>query len=228
VEIFGDHASPCNSGFGNRHPGTQSYFCQVLTHARVPNDHELDVAGNGRRPADILLKVWDGRRDLAVDLTIVLQNPATGRHIRGSASTFLRDNGKIKTRASADSCGRMGVDFSPMVYETWGGAHGAGNEVVKEIFASCTASLLLAARNAAVVALRQGLGVQLGRLVARQLEANDGKDGGTGMVGSCTASPLPRLRATRSGGPQARWEPAPASRGEPRATRIPPSARIVT
>jgi len=58
---------------------------------------------------------------------------------------------------SADSCGRMGVDFSPMVFDTWGGLHGAGKEVVKAIFARCAASLLPGARPAAVGALRLGL-----------------------------------------------------------------------
>jgi len=52
-----------------------------------------------------------------------------------------------------------------------GGLHGAGKDVVKTIFARCTASLLPVARPASVGALRQGLSVQLGRSVARQLEA---------------------------------------------------------
>jgi len=52
-----------------------------------------------------------------------------------------------------------------------GGLHGAGKEVVKAMFARCTAPLLPGARPAAVGALRQGLSVQLGRSVARQLEA---------------------------------------------------------
>jgi len=52
-----------------------------------------------------------------------------------------------------------------------GGLHGAGKEVVKAVFAWCTALLLLGARPAAVGALRQGLSVQLGRSLARQLMA---------------------------------------------------------
>jgi len=63
------------------------------------------------------------------------------------------------------------MDFSPMVFDTWGGLHGAGKEVVKAVFARCTAPLLPSARPAAGGALRQGLSVQLGRPVARQLEA---------------------------------------------------------
>jgi len=171
VDIFGDHAVSCNkSGFGDRHLGTQTFFCQVLTRSRVPHDREVDIAGNGRRPADILLKTWDGRRDLVVDLTIVRPNPVTGRPLRGSAATFLKDKGEQKCKESADSCERMGVDFSLVVFDTWGGLHGAGKEVVKALFARFTAPLLPSALPAALGALRQGLGVQLGRWVARQLE----------------------------------------------------------
>jgi len=136
VDIFGDHAVSCRkSGFGARHLGTQNFFCH-------DHDREVDVAGDARRPADVLLRAWDGRRDLAVDLTIVHPNPATGRPSRGSAATFLRDKGEKKNRESFASCGRMGVDFSPMVFDTWGGLHEAGKDVVKAVLARCTASLL--------------------------------------------------------------------------------------
>jgi len=151
VDIFGDHALSCKkSSFGDRQLGTQSFFCQVLTQARIPHDREVDIARNGRHPADILLKAWDGRRDLAVDLTIVHPNPATGWPLRGSAATFLRDKGEQKNQESDDSCGRMGVDFSPTVFDNWGGLHGAGKDVVKAIFAQRTASLLPGACPAAV------------------------------------------------------------------------------
>jgi len=120
---------------------------------------------------DVLLLAWDGRRDLALHLTIVHPNTATGRASRGSAATFLREKGEQKNRESAASCGRMGVDVSPMVFDTWGGLHGAGKDVVKAILARCTASLLPGARPAAFGALGQGLSVQLGRSPARQLEA---------------------------------------------------------
>jgi len=101
-----------------------------------PHGREVDIAGDGRRPAHVLLRAWDGKWDLAVDLTIVHPNPATGRPLRGSAATFLKDKGEQKNRESADSCGW--VDFSPMVFDTWGGLHGAGKDVVKAIFARST------------------------------------------------------------------------------------------
>jgi len=174
VGVFGDHAVSCKkSRYGDTHLGTQTFFCQVLTQSRVLHDREVDIAGNGRRPADILLKAGDGRRDLAVDLTIVHPNPVTGRPLRGSAATFLKDKREQKCRESADSCGKMGVDFSPMVFDTWGGLHGAGKEVVKAVFARCSASLLPSARPAAVGALRQGLSVQLGRSVALMMVSTE-------------------------------------------------------
>jgi len=106
-----------------------------------------------------------------VDLTMVHPNPVAGRPLRGSAANLLKDRGEHKCRESAEACGRMGVDFSPMVFDTWGGLHGAGKEVVKAMFARCNAPLLPGARPAAVGALRQGLSVQLGRSLVRQLEA---------------------------------------------------------
>jgi len=147
------------------------FSAKSLPSNEFPHDREVDIAGTGRRPATILLKAWDGRRDLAMGLTIVHPNPVAGRPLRGSPATFLKGKGEQKCRESADSCGRMGVDFSPIVFDTRGGLHGAGNDVVKAIFARCTASLLPRARPAAVGALRQGLTVQRGRSVARQLEA---------------------------------------------------------
>jgi len=122
VDVFGDHAMSCKkSGFGDRHLGTKTFFFQVLTQSLVPHDHKVDIAGNGCRPANILLKAWDGRRDLAVDLTIVHTNPVAGRLLRGSAATFVKDKGEQKCQESAESCGLMGVYFSTMVFDTWGG-----------------------------------------------------------------------------------------------------------
>jgi len=92
LDIYGEHAVSCKkSGFGDRHLRTQCFFCQVLTQARIPHEREVDIAGNGRRPADILLKACDWGWDLAVELTIVRTNPANGRPTRGSAAAFLKN-----------------------------------------------------------------------------------------------------------------------------------------
>jgi len=150
VEIFGDHAVACNkSCFGDRQLGPQSILCHIFTQSRFLLDHEVGFAGNGRRHAGFPLKAWNGRRDLAVVLTIVHQNPATGRPLRGSAATFLKAKGEEKVRKN----------------------HVAGKAVLKAMFARCTASFLPGDRLAALGALRQVLSFQLGRSVARQLDA---------------------------------------------------------
>jgi len=55
------------------------------------------------KPPDILLKGWDGRRDLAVDLTMVHPNPATGRPVavppRSSGTRGNKRIGRAPTRA---------------------------------------------------------------------------------------------------------------------------------
>jgi len=170
--VLGNHAVSCKkSEFGDRHLGTETFFCQVLAQSRDPHGRGVEIAGNGRRPAEILLKTWEGRQDHAVALAIVHPNPVTVRPLRGSAAIFLKDKGQQKCRVSADSCGQMGFDFSPMVFDTWDGLHGAGKKVVKAMFTRCDAPPLPSARPAEMCALRQGVSVQLGRSVARWLEA---------------------------------------------------------
>jgi len=95
VDVFDDHAVSCRkSRFGYRHHGTQTFFCQVLTQSRVPHDREADIAWNGRRPADILLKAWNWELELAVELKIVHPYPISVRLQRGSAAAFLKDKGE--------------------------------------------------------------------------------------------------------------------------------------
>jgi len=106
-----------------------------------------------------------------VDFTKIRPNPVAGRTLPGSAASFQKDKGEQKCRQSANSCRRMGLDFSPMVFDPWGTLHGAGKDVVKAVFARCNAPLLPGVLPASVGALRQGLSVQLGRSVARQMEA---------------------------------------------------------
>jgi len=194
--------TPCHARSRTSGIVTQPFFCQVLTQARIPHDREVDIAGNGRRRADVLLTAWDGRRDLEVDLTIVHPNRATDRPLRDSAATFLKDKGEQKNRESADSCERMGVDFSPMVFDPCGGFHVAGN-VVKAIFARCTASLLPGAHPVAVGALssHRTTGPLSGPAAAG---SDDGGDGDADMVGSRTSD-----RPLLHGGGQ----PAVVSRG---------------
>ena len=71
-DSHGDHAVSCQKGLVTlRHHGVVNYICQVLQTAKIPFERESACLGDGRRPADILLKGWEGRQDLAVDVTVV-------------------------------------------------------------------------------------------------------------------------------------------------------------
>jgi len=84
-----------------------------------------------------------------------------------------------------------------------GGFHGAWKEVVKAMFNRCNAPILPGARLAAMGALSQGLSVQLGRSVARKLEAliMVSTEARTWWADALPATPPTRRRAIRSGEP---------------------------
>jgi len=84
--------TPCpvrNRDLGIDSSAHKPFSARSLHCPEFPMTARVGIAVNGRRPADILLKAWDGRKDLAVDLKIVRPNPVTGRPLRGSAATFL-------------------------------------------------------------------------------------------------------------------------------------------
>jgi len=87
-----------------------------------------------------------------------------------------------------------------MVFDTWGGLHGAGRDLEKAVFAPCTAPLLPSARPAGKGALRQGLSVQLGRSVARLLEALMMVSTETAAWWATALPPIPAF--TAAGNPQ--------------------------
>jgi len=51
----------------------------------------VDISGNGKRPADIVLTHWGGQWDLAVDLTISQPNPAGNRPASGWEAKVMKE-----------------------------------------------------------------------------------------------------------------------------------------
>ena len=173
IDVFGDHAVSCAKvGFGPRHHGIQSFLCRSLAQAHLPHDREVDVVGDGTRPADVLLKCWEpGGRDLAVDLTVTHLCPnSVGRPGPGTAGKLAKKAEEEKVKGSEAKCAAAGCGFSPLVMDTWGGIHGAGRALWTDIASRCAAHVAERAKARAVGVLRQGLGVTLARAVATQLE----------------------------------------------------------
>ena len=75
------------------------------------------------RPADILLRAWQGGQDTAVDVTIshslqLAQRPWTAE----KAKAFLAQTEKRKTSKYAKACEAEGWGFIGAAFDAWGGA----------------------------------------------------------------------------------------------------------
>lgn len=171
TDSFGDHAVSCTKGlFTSRHHGVVNYICQVLTTCKIPFEREAACLGDGRRPADILLKAWEDRKDLALDVTVVHPLPISGDLSIDGARATLRKAGEAKDRLYRDDCERAHIGFTPGVIDTWGGLQPRAQSLWKAITKRAVAGLVGTARANAVTSLRRGLSVAVMRGVAAQLE----------------------------------------------------------
>ena len=121
-------------------------------------------------------------KDMAVELTVV--HPAAvsaPRPAAGSAQAFLAQAARVKCQARERKCNDVGVAFTPMVFDTWGGVHGAGKALWHQIATKAPGKGHPQARAAQVGLLRQGLAVASMRGVVPQLQ----------VLLSIAADPLP-------------------------------------
>ena len=171
LDVFGDHAVSCQKGLSaTRHHGVVNHFCQMLCAAKVPYERESACLGDARRPADVLLKAWDGRKDMAVDVTVVhALNPSGDLTVAGAQRVFQNAHAK-KTKDYSGPCESAGIDFQPAVFDTWGGGHLGTPSFVKAVVKRAAAALVGRARVDAVTAMRRGVALAVMRGVAVQLE----------------------------------------------------------
>ena len=154
----------------SRHFGIQSFICWVLSTAKVPYEREQGPPADGRRPADILLRHWQNGPDRAVDLTV--------HHPLGLGDTLTVDAARASMRQAADQktrlysalCTEHDWGFTPMVFDTWGGVHGAGASLWKAVCYTVTAGLPPSIRECKQYALHRALSVKIALSVASQLE----------------------------------------------------------
>ena len=171
IDVYGDHAVACQKGLVTaRHHGIVNYICQMLSAAKVPFERESACLGDGRRPADILLKAWDGRRDLAVDVTVVHALNASGDLSVAGAQRVFRNAHNQKIRGYEAACEAKGIDFTPAVFDTWGGFQQGTAPLLKAVVKRTAAALTGRARVEAVTAMRRGIALSTMRGVASQLE----------------------------------------------------------
>ena len=118
----------------------------------------------------MLLKQWDNREDVALDITVVHPLQPSGTLTVDGAKRIIRQAGEAKERYYGEACSRAHIGFTPGVMDTWGGIHGTGTALWKAVVKRAVCGLQGPTRAASVTALRRGLVVAIMRGVASQLE----------------------------------------------------------
>ena len=123
MDVFGDHVVSCLKGpRWLRHFTVQSFLYQCCLGRGVPCAMERGLDPRSHlRPADLLFPRWDGRRALAVDLSIRHPCPPSLHPVTHSAATALLDHGKrTKRELYRDVCDATDSTFAPVFLTTWG------------------------------------------------------------------------------------------------------------
>jgi len=131
LDALGDHLLCCKRiNFAHRHNLVQETFMQLLQQAgqgvaREQVIPDCDIAN--LRPADLLLRHWDGGRDTAVDFTVVhgwqvvARQPEAGPATRERWRAFLRKKEQAKRDKYDGPCVAAGWAFQPAAFGCWGG-----------------------------------------------------------------------------------------------------------
>ena len=92
------------------------------------------LPGADRRLADVLVPLWGGGRDAALDVTVVhpLQDATVVRAANepGHALNFAHDR---KLRGAEEDCRQQEIAFLPLVVESLGGWHTCAEREVKKL-----------------------------------------------------------------------------------------------
>ena len=102
----------------------------------------------------------------------------TVHHPLGVGDQFTMDSSRSSVRQVAEQnsrlystlCASNGWNFAPMVFDTWGGIHGAGASLWKAIGFAATTGLPGHLRDLRVFGLHRALSVKIALAVASQLE----------------------------------------------------------
>ena len=122
----GDHAISCGWGGERifRHNAIRDALFNTCTQACLTPSREdrALLPGTDARPADLYIPAWTGGKDTALDITVV--NPLQVAMVQQAAVTPGHALVKAYDRKMAkhgEACGRAGIVFKPIPFETLGG-----------------------------------------------------------------------------------------------------------
>ena len=180
VDIFGDHLLCCRrNNFYGRHYAVQESFVAMAQAGDQPFHREAPLLkqslvpqGRPLRPADLLLRAWNGGRDLAVDVTIshplqAAQQPWTAEKARG----YLAMVEKRKVTKYKDACTLEGWDFTGAAFDTWGGVGPGAKQVLFKLLKRAVGGVPVELRALRTQEHKQHLSLSLMRQVWKLLAA---------------------------------------------------------
>ena len=139
VDIYGDHLLCCRrNNYYGRHYAVQESFVSMAQAGDQPFLREAPLLkqalvpqGRPLRPADLLLRAWQGGKDLAVDVTIshplqAAQQPWSAEKARG----YLAMVEKRKLAKYKEACALEGWDFVGAAFDTWGGVGPGAKQIL--------------------------------------------------------------------------------------------------
>ena len=139
VDIFGDHLLCCRrNNFYGRHYAVQEALISMAQSGDQPflREAPLNKANNrtpgpALRPADILLRAWQGGKDHAVDVTI--SHPLQAAQVpwtAAKAKSFLAMVEKRKVAKYEAACSMEGWAFSGAAFDTSGGTGPGARQIL--------------------------------------------------------------------------------------------------
>ena len=199
VDVFGDHLLCCRrNNFYGRHFAVQEALLTIaqvggqpfVREAPMPRSSPEAQHGPALRPADILLRAWQGGKDTAVDVTIkhplqAAQAPWT----KARAAAFLRQVEHQKEVKYAEACKKEGWAFCPAAFDTWGGVGPKAKDLLHKLLKRATGTLAPELQGARTAELRQLLSLSLMRQVWRLLSAKNRLFSSLGMEDEAEALP---------------------------------------
>ena len=178
MDHFGDHLLCCRkNNFYGRHFAVQEALIAIAQSGGQPfvreaplTDASSTIRGPALRPADILLRSWQGGKDTAVDVTI--RHPLQASEAPWSAqkaSAFLKATEKAKEAKYKEVCQKEGWSFCPAAFDTWGGVGPQAKDVIHKLITRATGTLPPELKPLRTVELRQLISIALMRQVWRLL-----------------------------------------------------------
>ena len=186
ADTLGDHLLCCRrNNFYTRHFAVQETFISMAQAGDLSFGREVsltkscanEAAGSLQpaiRPADLLLKAWQGGKDVAVDFTIVhalQQNQKPWS--KQKANAFLKSTEARKITKYHDACEKEGWLFMPSAFDTWGGMGPKAKEVLFKMLGRAVGGVPAELKALKKCEHRQHLSLALMRQIWRLLAAKN-------------------------------------------------------